>query len=83
MTEDETVGWYHRLNGHELEQTPGDGEGQGSLACFATHGVAKSQTLLSDSTVSTSRPGAELKTWYHMADEHKRRAGSKREKTCS
>ena len=31
-TEDEIVGWYHCLNGHEFEQTPGDGEGQGSLA---------------------------------------------------
>ena len=27
------VGWDHRLNGHEFEQTQGDGEGQGSLAC--------------------------------------------------
>ena len=26
------VGWHHRLNGHEFEQTPGDGEGHGSLA---------------------------------------------------
>ena len=33
MTEDEMVGWYHRLNGHEFEQATGDGEGQGSLAC--------------------------------------------------
>ena len=33
MTEDEVVGWHHRLNGHELEQTPGDHEGRGSLAC--------------------------------------------------
>ena len=32
MTEDEMVGWHHRLNGHEFEQTPGDGEGHGSLA---------------------------------------------------
>ena len=31
-TEDEMVGWHHQLNGHEFEQTPGDGEGQGSLA---------------------------------------------------
>ena len=31
MTEDEMVGWYHQLSGHEFEQTPGDGEGQGSL----------------------------------------------------
>ena len=27
------VGWHHQLNGHEFEQTPGDSEGQGSLAC--------------------------------------------------
>ena len=27
------VGWHHRLNGHESEQAPGDGEGQGSLVC--------------------------------------------------
>ena len=33
MTEDEMVGWHHRLNGHEFEQTLGDGEGQGSLEC--------------------------------------------------
>ena len=33
MTEDEMVGWHHLLNGHEYEQTPGDSEGQGSLAC--------------------------------------------------
>ena len=32
-TEDEMVGWHHRLNGYESEQTPGDSEGQGSLAC--------------------------------------------------
>ena len=32
-TEDEMVGWHHQLDGHEFEQTPGDGEGQGILAC--------------------------------------------------
>ena len=31
VTEDEMVGWHHRLNGPESDQTPGDGEGQGSL----------------------------------------------------
>ena len=31
-TEDETVGWHHRLSGHEFEQAPEDGEGPGSLA---------------------------------------------------
>ena len=33
VTEDEMAGWHHRLNGHEFEQTPGDNEGQKSLAC--------------------------------------------------
>ena len=41
-TEDEMVGWYHQLNGHEFEQTPGHSEGQGNLAC--NHGVAESRT---------------------------------------
>ena len=31
-TEDEMVGWHHRLNGHEFEEALGDGEGRGSLA---------------------------------------------------
>ena len=35
MAEDEMVGWHHQLNGHESEQTPGDGQGQGSLACWS------------------------------------------------
>ena len=33
MTEDEMVGWYHRLNGHEFVYTPGVGDGQGGLVC--------------------------------------------------
>ena len=32
MIEDEMVGWYHRLNGHEFERAPGVGDGQGCLA---------------------------------------------------
>ena len=38
VTEDEMVGWHHRLNGHEVEQNLGDSEGQGSLACYSTWG---------------------------------------------
>ena len=38
MTEDEMVGWHHRLNGHGFEQTPGDGEEQGSLVCCSPWG---------------------------------------------
>ena len=44
MTEDEMVGWHHQLNGHEFEQTPGDGEGQGSLVCCSTWGHEESNT---------------------------------------
>ena len=42
MTEDEMAGWHHRLDGHEFEQTQGEGEGQGRLAA-AVHEVTKSQ----------------------------------------
>ena len=38
MTEDELVGWHHWLNEHEFEQALGDGEGQGSLACYSPWG---------------------------------------------
>ena len=44
MTEDETVGEHHQLNGHEFEQTPGDSEGQGSLACCSPLGHKESGT---------------------------------------
>ena len=44
MTEDETVGWHHRLNAHKLEQTLGDGEGQGSLVCCSSWGREESDT---------------------------------------
>ena len=44
MIEDEVFGWYHQLNGHEFEQAPGVGDGQGSLACCVVHGVTKSRT---------------------------------------
>ena len=37
-TEDDMVRWYHQLSEHEFEQIPGDGEGQGSLACCCPWG---------------------------------------------
>ena len=42
MTEDEMVGWHHRLNGHEFEQAPGDSAGQGSLLCCGPWGHRES-----------------------------------------
>ena len=44
ITEDEMVGWHHRLNGHEFEQAPGVGEGQGSLVCCSPWGHKESDT---------------------------------------
>ena len=44
MTEDEMVGWHHRLAGHEFEQVPGVGDGQGSLACCSPLGCKESGT---------------------------------------
>ena len=44
MTEDEMVGWHHRLDGHEFEQTLGVGVGQGSLACYSPRGHKDSDT---------------------------------------
>ena len=38
MTDDEMVGWHHRLHGHEFEQAPGVDDGQGSLACYSPWG---------------------------------------------
>ena len=43
-TEDVIVGWRHQLNGHEFEPTPGDDEGQGSLACCSPWGCKESET---------------------------------------
>ena len=42
VIEDEIVGWHHRLSGHELEQTLGNGEGQGRLACSSPWGCKES-----------------------------------------
>ena len=44
-TEYEMVGWYHWLKGHEFEETPGDGEGQGSLACCSPWGYKESDMI--------------------------------------
>ena len=43
-TEDEMVGWHHRLDGHEFERTPGVGDGQGGLACCSPWGRKESDT---------------------------------------
>ena len=42
MTEDEMVGWHHRLNGHEFEQALRVGDGQESLVCCSPWGHMES-----------------------------------------
>ena len=44
MTEDEMVGWHHQLDGHEFEQAPGVGVGQGGLACGSAWCCQQSDT---------------------------------------
>ena len=44
VREDEVVGWYHWLDGHEFEQALGDGEGQGSLVCCSPWGLKELDT---------------------------------------
>ena len=41
---DEMLGWHHRLNGHEFEQAPEDGEGYGNLVCCSPWGCKESDT---------------------------------------
>ena len=52
------VGWHHFLNGHEFEQTQGNGNGQGSLVCCSPWGCKESDTTeqLNNSRKSSKRP---------------------------
>ena len=68
--ENEIVGWYHQVNGHEFEQAPGDSE-----TCHAAaHGVTKSHTQFSDWTTTTH---SQLMwnfsdSWFQIAPESSR-----------
>ena len=63
--EHEMVGWHHRLNGHESEQTPGDVEGQGSLACCSPWGCKES-----DMTEQVNNNNVGLSTVVDMEMHH-------------
>ena len=58
MTEDEMVGWHHRLSGREFEQALGVGDGQGSLACCSPQG-----RKVSDMTEQLNRTDANMEIY--------------------
>ena len=60
MTEDEMVGWHHQLDGHEFEQPPGVGDGQGSLACCSPWG--RKQLDTTERLNSDNSGGADIGT---------------------
>ena len=75
-TEDEMVGWHHRLNGHEFEQTPRDGEGQGSLACCSPCGCRVRHDW-------TTRTISQLSEWPSLKSLQITNAGESIEKRFS
>ena len=65
MTEDETVGWHHRLKGHEFEKTLGDSEGQEVLQSMG------SQRVRHNLVTEQQNPGCpELNSW-HLGNNEK------------
>ena len=64
MTEDEIVGWHHRLDGHEFEQAPGDGDGQGSLVCCSSWGHKESD--MTERLNNNSAPNIQSVYSFHL-----------------
>ena len=59
VTDNEMVGWHHQLNGHEFEQAPGVGDGQGDLVCCSPWGRKESDmTERLNSNKSQKNPGS-------------------------
>ena len=56
MTEDEMVEWHQQLDGHESEQAPGVGDGQGSLVCYSPWGRKESDTTKQLNSTELSKP---------------------------
>ena len=73
-TEDEVVGWHHWLNGHELGQTPGDSEGQGSLACcspWVCKELDRTEWLNNNWNRRVGGQIQLLKEWHSLRTQHK------------
>ena len=61
------VGWCHWLNGHEFEQTLGDSEGQGSLACCSSWGYKESDTTQPLNNIATTKIQQPKNTWWILS----------------
>ena len=65
-TEDEMVGRHHQFNGHEFEQTHGDGEGQGSLVCCRPWGCKVGHDLMTKQQQQSIKQGL---LWWSSGEE--------------
>ena len=63
-TEDEMVGWHHRLNGHKFEWTPGVGDGQGGLVCCSPWGHKESDTTEWLNWTELNCENLEVRDWF-------------------
>ena len=72
-TEDEMVGWHHRLNGHEFRQTLGVGDGQGGLVCWSLWGRKESDTAewLDWTELNWGKLKTLLNTWLQLTSQLK------------
>jgi len=69
MTEDEMVGWHHRLDGHESEQALGDGERQGSLSVDSMDlSLRKFQEMVKDREAWSGAVHGVTKSWTRLSD---------------
>jgi len=66
MIEDEMVRWHYQLNGHEFEQAPGDGEGQGSLACCSPWGRKESDWTTTTTTYPSLQFSPKVGPFLHL-----------------
>ena len=59
------IGWHHQLNRYEFEQTPGDGEGQGSLVCYSSWGHRVGQDLMTEQQIHGQLISVKVSRQFH------------------
>ena len=69
VAEDEMIGWYHELNGHSFEQTPGDSDGQGTLSCCSTRGH-KDLAMGSHDLATEQQLQIWVSSWWEINGDH-------------